>query len=355
MYGRGIKKLAEGVRAIIDRGNERAAHKRTIRAQIVDSPEFRTRWNKKSAAPSAPPRRRRGKVPAFDLQIVLVASHGFSQVARQVARLSRQAGPRDLITILDGSSGMVTQHAALVPGRAELVNFPNNSVFHLRMRIPSIARDARWLALLEDHNAVPARWLAVIHALIDRPADQTSAYIGTISNLTSTSPWSWASFLMNFALHWRPVQESRTSLPIISNVVFSRALLPPVDFEFGEFESKFLPAVCRNAPVLNELWLDHVQHSGFVRATTLQFHNARVAGSRMRMGSPDAGTGLKNGLRHLVISRMRTVKPAIDAHPLKKELPRFTTLRMRWLALVIGVGFVWGSCFGHGSSPWKLE
>ncbi|CAN5252554.1 hypothetical protein BH10PSE9_BH10PSE9_03630 [soil metagenome] len=326
-----------------------------IVAQIEASAEFQARQQSKAAAAAGATGRPAGKARTFDLQVVFITSHGPLKAADEVARLRKQAGPRDLITILDGSDEAASADSMLEPGRVELASFPGNSAYQLHAHLPSVAKDARWIILVEDHNRIPAEWLPAIHAVIDRPHHETDAYVGTTSNLLSTNFGSWGNFLMVFAYHWHPIQEPRIGLPTISNVVFSRDRLPPRDFEFGEFESRFLPEVSAAAPILNEICIDHEQPFGLVGATANQFHNARTAGSRSRMSRLGPVRGLKTGWKHHVMGRVRTMKPVIDSHPRRHELPRFTFLFLYWLTFATAVGFATGLWFGHGRSPWKLE
>ena len=141
----------------------------------------------------------------------------------------------------------------------------------------------------------------------------------------------------------------------ISNVAFARALLPSGDFEFGAFENHFLPGLLSGAQLDDAIVIDHRQHCGFARATMLQFHNARVAGACMRMTYPNAMAGLRCGLREFLFDRVPAVASIIAPHPRKDEIPALTRLRMRWLTVAIAAGYLCGSCFGYGKSPWKLE
>jgi hypothetical protein len=142
---------------------------------------------------------------------------------------------------------------------------------------------------------------------------------------------------------------------LTSNLVFARNLLPNSDFALCEFESAFAAKTIRGAAFDNAMWVDHVQHSGFARSTMMQFHNARVAGACMRMTFPNAGTGLKRGLRYLIVDRIQSAAEAIRTHPYGRDLPVFTYWRLRWLSAAIAVGYIYGSCFGFGRSPWRLE
>lgn len=325
-----------------------------IALQFLASPEYRAKADVAPAtmtreAPQAPS----GAPP--DLQILIATGDGLSKVAEQVAGLKAMLGPRDLISILDGSVGKIEDDGILEPDRVELIRVPGSSVFHLRQRIPSVAKDRRWIALLEDHNLLDADWVTRVRAILSRSDAATTAVFGTFTNRFAKGGWSWANFLITFARHWHPIEPQNARMTLIGNVIFRRDRLPANDFKFGQFENDFLPRIMDGAVRSDDIPVDHCQSCGFARATALQFHNARVAGACMRIAYPDATTGLRRGLRRFLVEQVPEAIAIARRHPAGSEIPRLTGYRMKWLSLAIAAGFVWGSCFGYGRSPWRLE
>jgi len=327
-----------------------------IAGQIVSSREFRLKLDdlpKIASPPEAAVHSGVSRGEPGTLQVVIVTTDGFAKVKDQAQLIASRIRPGDVVTVLDGSAAATG--AAFSHERVEVFHFPNESVFHLRMRLPSIARNVHWLAVIEDHVIPDSNWVEKVYALIDCEHRSDTTFTLSVANLTSRSRWSWASFLLTFAPVWHPIQNLRRSIPYGANILFPRSALPAGDLAFCEFESTLLPKLCARATVTNAIPVDHVQHCSFRRAASLHFHSGRFAGAHMRTTDPARQAGLKKGIALVTRGRVGNCADLIAFHPLKGELPSFTLLRIRLLAAIITLGYFVGACSGYGKSPWKLE
>jgi hypothetical protein len=273
--------------------------------QCTASPEFRARQRSRLIDEQVPTFEHfSAAAPRLKLQIVFVTTGGLATIADAAANLLSGLDERHRMSILDGLEAQ-DDHPLLRHPAVERHAYPGASVFELRRKLPLIAADTEWIALLEDHNVAPAGWLVAADRAMAEAGPLTTALIGPLANLTSVSPWCWANFLGNFAPNWHPI--SGHAGPLIANLVFRRDLLPDWELPFGAFETVLLPKLARQARVVNDMWADHVQHRSFITATSSNAHNARVV-ERWR-GCPCRAPGRQSPMRSAWRANARLCSP----------------------------------------------
>jgi len=324
---------------------------------FVDSEEFRRR-RASALTDEAPTQTAPAGAPTderpFDLQVIIPTADGVAKLRGLVDTLTTGAPLRTAVSVLDGSGRSLEGTLERGDGRVEVHRFPGESVFHLRARVPTVARAARWVALLEDHNRVDRAWLDALARLLATAGPDDLAFVGPVANRTSQGRWSWASFLQTFALNWEPGHRFRMS-SLVTNVVFARHLLGSRPFRLGYFETSLLPRLFEHARFRSDLVLDHVQECGFRRATSIHFHNSRTLGAFIRAHPASLDLRLSHLVRTTLRDRVQELTRTIARHPLSPRLPRRTLLRVRWLALAHAAGLILGWSAGMGRSPWKVE
>lgn len=283
----------------------------------------------------------------FDLQIMLVSSDGLSKCRPGIEALLPQLRPRTLLTVICGEDEGVPLEAE----HTELVVLPGASVFEIRANIPTLAREAGWIALIEDHATVCSGWVDTALAAIGNAPDEQLVFTGVVSNAHSTSPWSWAGFLFNFAYHWAP-----SAAPIMSgtvtSLVFRRDLVGARPLPIHHFETALLGRV---GPVLNALLVDHEQPVTWWDATLRSIDNGIVTGSALRRHHLAPRRAVSELIGSVNGDRMTQIASLLERHPRRAELPPGTLGRMRWIGLCHSLGVVWGALFGAGGAQHRLE
>ncbi|MEO0342688.1 MAG: hypothetical protein AAF198_04550 [Pseudomonadota bacterium] len=229
-----------------------------------------------------------------------------------------------------------------------------DSIFHMRARIPKLVGDCDWLIILEDHNHPSPDWAPhLLQTLLDQE-DHVNLVIGTVTNAKSQSLWSWANFIAVLGAHWHPL----TQLPVESlafNTAIRRDRLPKKALQLGALETKIIPSLMPDARPLSSFPVDHYQNRTIVSATLSHWRNGRTTGSLLRTNETGGAKTVAAHALFTITTRHQRLSQTILSHPNFCQLPRFTLLRCRYLALVHAVGAFWGFWFGHGAAPWKLE
>ena len=209
------------------------------------------------------------------IQVVIMTNEDPEKVSAMVATLASEIGPGDSLGIASGAPQKIDlgQFGPAV----SIWHFADETIFHLRARIPSFADGRDWFVLLEDHNAVPPGWFAAVRSVLSAMPPTCPAVIGAVDNRTSTSAWSWASFLHTFAFHWAPTVASDCGMTI-NNLAFRQRVLDMQDYPFGQFEvvamQKFEPLAARSG----DFPVDHIQHYDFRGASAAHWHIGTMAG-----------------------------------------------------------------------------
>ncbi len=172
----------------------------TLIERLIQSMEYRCRFrdsartvqNARVSVDLWPPETRE-----YDLHIVIVSGEGWSKASTGLETLAPQLGRRLFLTLLCGEED--TRLLPDYPG-TEVLTFPGESVFQLRARLPTILRESVWVSVLEDHVVPMEGWLAAVQRTIAEASPDTMAFTGVVANETSTSPWGWANFPLQFCL-----------------------------------------------------------------------------------------------------------------------------------------------------------
>lgn len=274
----------------------------------------------------------------------------------KVAAMLEDAGLPDerfALTILCGDPAPL---GAGAPRGCRVFHFAGESVFHLRRRLPAVARDdAGWVVLMEDHNALEPSWKrAVLDATGAAEATGCRLVIGAVENNTSTGFWSWAHFLHTFAFHWAPrIAEPRS--PIVANIAMRRDAIGTDALELGQFETLLLPSLLAGSRLDAGFPVDHVQHRNALQSTIAHFDNGRVTGAFLADHHPKARKHALRHARHVLLSRPLAIVRILARHPHRSRVPALTPLAVVWLPACHAAGTLVGAFAGFGRAPWRLE
>jgi hypothetical protein len=286
--------------------------------------------------------------PQLDLQIVIVSGEEWSKCRPALEAVLPDLRPGQFLTVLYGEAE--AQPPPQLP-HTEFLLFAGESVFEMRSRLPEIIRDAKWVALLEDHVVPLPGWIAGVSAAIASPPAELESFSASAVNETSTARWDWPNFLFNFAFHWNP--GAGTDQPMtVATAIFRRDLLGATRLPLHEFELKVLG---RPGPILNDVAVNHIQRVGFLDASMHVFDNGLVSGDAMRVLDPNARKNTIAAVLKVQGERQRQIKAFLKAHPRWPALPRGTLLRLRWIALCHSLGVLVGATFGSGDAHRRLE
>lgn len=319
--------------------------------QLTELPEYRNRFrdaeatdaNALAAARLWPLERR-----AYDLQIMVVSSEGLSKCQATLERIIPELGPRTLLTLFcaDAEDGTL-----LSGSNIEHVIIPGASVFELRAKLPSVLKEVGWVALVEDHAVPHAGWVGAVEAAVRSASPDQVALTSTVTNHLSTSTWSWASFLFNFAYHWYP--SAAPDLPgTVTTLVFRRDLVGRRPLPIHAFEQFILG---RRGPVPSGMVVDHNQPLNWWGASIHTYENGRVTGSALRRHQDSPRSAMRDMVGWVNRGRIREIRTLLEQHPERHRLPRGTLLRMRWISACHGLGVVTGAIIGGGPSHRRLE
>jgi hypothetical protein len=284
----------------------------------------------------------------YDLQIAVISSEGLSKCLATVNRIIPELGPRTLLTLICGEA---EDGQPLSGPNIEHIILPGRSVFEIRAALPTLLKEVGWVALMEDHAVPHEGWVAAVEGAVkDAPPDQI-AFTSMVTNRISTSAWSWASFLFNFAYHWYPSASPR--LPgTVTTLVFRRDLLGRRALPIHAFEQFILG---RQGPAVAGMVVDHNQPLGWWTASYHTFDNGRVTGSALRRHQESPRRAMRNMIAWANRGRIREIRALLAQHPERAQLPPGTLMRLRWISACHGLGVVLGTVFGGGGAHHRLE
>ncbi len=319
--------------------------------QLTELPEYRNRFRDAEATDAnalAAARLWPLESRTYDLQIMVVSSEGLGKCQATLDRIMPELGPRTLLTLLCADA----EDGTLLSGpNIEHLIMPGASVFELRARLPAVLKEVGWVALVEDHAVPHAGWVAAVEAAVRSASPDQLALTSTVSNHLSTSTWSWASFLFNFAYHWHP--SAAIKLPgTVTTLVFRRDLVGRRPLPIHAFEQFVLG---RRGPVPPGMVVDHNQPLNWWEASVHTYENGRVTGSALRRHHNSPRSAMREMVGWVNGGRIREIRTLLEQHPERDRLPRGTLLRMRWISACHGLGVVIGTIIGGGQSHRRLE
>lgn len=237
------------------------------------------------------------------------------------------------------------------PGSADfrIWHFPGENHFQMRARLPELVGECEWVALMEDHNVIDIDWVAAVLKAVDQASPTTNLIQGPVSNLRSTEPWSWASFLFGSALLWAPSPPEPVS-PNRFNCAIRRSAMGTERWRVGGFEYAFVPSLASQMEFVPQLVLDHVQRQTMASAVEHHWSNGCAAASLFPGGRSQALEHCKM----MVTRRTSVVMEAARAQPTHR-LPPLTQARVFALCLAHAAGCYYGLVLGSGKSAWRLE
>ncbi len=171
--------------------------------------------------------------------------------------------------------------------------------------IPTLAREAGWIALIEDHATVHSGWVdAALAAIQHRTRRPARLHRRRQQRAFDVSPWSWANFLFNFTYHWAPSAAAIT-VRLGHQPRCSAATSSAQDrSRRTSFETTALWAA--QGRCSTPLLVDHNQPVSWWDATLHVFDNGVVTGSALRrhLHRP-ASRGAASSLRSVNGGRQR--------------------------------------------------
>jgi hypothetical protein len=293
-------------------------------------------------------RARPAAVRDLDLHVVLSCGESWTKARRTIEAIAHDLGPRHLLTVACGAADL--EPPPSLP-RVEFLVLEGHNVFTLRAHLPEIARDAMWVALLEDHVVPLPGWVAGISRVTAKMGDDVLSFTGSAVNDESTSAWDYPSFLFNFAYHWHP--SAAAELPgTVATAVFRRDLLGHRRLARDRFEMSILP---RRGPVHNGFPVNHVQFKGALFALAHSFDNGLASGGAFRDHAPDPRKAARQLADWVLGERHREMGKLLRAHPRFGQLPKGTLWRLRMIGWAHAMGTLAGARFGAGRAHFRLE
>jgi hypothetical protein len=286
------------------------------------------------------------------ISFFIVTENGIRQVHRcldVIAEVRRDTDEVFVVTRSDQTALMPTPP----PSWLRLVGIPDDaSIFTLRAQIPALAR-REWVLLLEDHSFVSTPSLDAIRAIIDGEGDvDLIPFFG--KNLTSTTPWGWASFLYGFAQAWAPSPYPPQFSLVTAAVVRRSALGHEAPLAEGQWEQQVIPrifATGRNKHA-NEIYIDHVKPLDALSCFAINFNNFRIHCVLMRRLGAPLGKILGDGWSAL-LSRPQGLMDFIGER--RHEAPPGMLWRMRVIGFACLLGSWAGVLFGPGRAAHRLD
>lgn len=320
-------------------------------AALVELPEYRNRF--RDAEPGDDTALMSARLwpveqRAYDLQIAVISSEGLSKCLATVNRIIPEMGARTLLTLICGEDEAGER---LAGPNIEHIIMPGASVFQLRAALPTLLGEVGWVALMEDHAVPHEGWVRAVETAVREAGSGQVALTSMVTNQISTSTWSWASFLFNFAYHWYPSAASR--LPgTVTTLVFRRDLLGRRSLPIHGFEQFILG---RQGPAVEGMVVDHNQPLNWWSASYHTFDNGRVNGSALRRHRESPRQAMREMISWTNGGRIREISDVLEKHPERRQLPFGTLARLRWISLCHGLGVAIGTVFGGGGAHQRLE
>lgn len=293
--------------------------------------------------------------PAPPLSVVIGTTQGWPDVRPCLEALRIQAAAVGAeVIVADGSAVGPPEGEDIGRGIRWLCR-PGAGVVELRALATQEAQ-GEIVAVTEDHCVVSPDWCArILDAHARHPG--AAAIRGAVVNGSRDHLIDWAAFLTVQAPHLAPfVGRDTDSILPMSCVSYKRwaleqlpALHEPWPVELRDYREWLRAGHALIADA--QIWVAHHQSVGFVRASGLQFHNARAfSGIRRRRMARRDWIRLATAV---VLPFYRTVRTASIC--LGKRAPRGTLIAalplILWFYCCKGAGEIAGYLAGPGDSP----
>jgi hypothetical protein len=285
-------------------------------------------------------------------EVFIVTAEPIDKVLTVGCELQKSAADFFSANVLSGAPDIGARTA--IGDAVRVYHYPDESVFHLRSRIPELAGECEWVVILEDHNLIDDSWIENIRSAMDRCGPDVSILVGTATNERSTDAWSWANFISVLGFHWAPMIQTPLE-PLGFNVAIRRSLLGNGRLAVGQYESEIVPAAMKAAHADPGFPVDHMQFRRFPEVIYYHWCNGRATGAGMRDFSKRGSSLVRDHARDTTFVRQKRLRAVLRNHPLRDQLPRGTRLRMQLLALAHSLGALYGGRFGAGRSWFALE
>lgn len=243
------------------------------------------------------------------------------------------------IVIVDGASDYVDQSRKGI----RHISAPGCGIHGL---IAEGVRAAKleWVLVTEDHcRPLPGFLDAYRKAIRARPG--IDLFSGATENLTSTSPWSFANFLVGLPEFWPAIEQSPRKASNANLLVRRSAMRPSELVGEGGFLNLTLPRLIasgRQAPCMAAS-VDHVLPLSRQDAISFQFHCAAGGRNVRHATAPVRPLSVELARDVLVFGYFSTVGPLRTMARLRgtKHFTPSMALRVLILSAMHGLGLLW--------------
>ena len=215
------------------------------------------------------------------ISVIITAPIGIDKCLVPAGFLAEADGKDLEVIIVDGAKDFVDRSR---PGLKH-VSIPNAPVVVLVSEgMRHASKD--WIVFFEDHGRpLPGLVAAYREAIAANP--DIDLFSGAMENLTSTSPWSFASFLFNSTEFWPPAHGAPAGAIVANLAVRRSAILPSELAAVGALEMMTIPRLAsahryRHWPKAS---VDHTRHLTWRQALGFQYASSvTYANVNLRLG-----------------------------------------------------------------------
>jgi hypothetical protein len=291
--------------------------------------------------------------PIIPISVVVTAPHGISKCLIPPDFIAAADGETLELIFADAGEKYEDQSR---PGLKHL-NVGGAGLFAMVQSGLQCARND-WILMVEDHGRpLPGLLDAYRAAITANP--EVDVLFGSIENMTSVSPWSYACFFYNKLDYWPPARL-QPKLPSLANLVVRRAAILPSELTLnGGFQFGTYPRLLAGGRLLYcpEAVLDHVRWFTLRTALATSFHAARTITSSAR-ASNSGRTMLNRLLRDgLIAAYGFTYYPWRLTRGLRgtSQDSWLMGLRMAAIGLIRAAGMLWAHIAGAGNSAVQVS
>lgn len=284
----------------------------------------------------------------YKLQIVIITKEGWSKCESMIDYFLSNMPNDFFLTIISGEADPTITP---IHPRFELHVIQGKNVPELKILIPTFLKESEWVSCLEDHASPAPTWITETQAALANMQPETMAFTGTFTNFTSTSNWSWASFLFNSLNHWHPCASAQLT-GSVGTTFFRRDLLGSSPTSFYHFEHYIF---ARKMQVIDKIQVNHTQHLSCFSAIYHNFIVAIASGASRRLISLKPIQDIHNHNKEVILEKVIHFQKPLARHASYSELPSGTSYRVGIIAICHCIGYTIGAIFGPLGSYEQIE
>lgn len=284
----------------------------------------------------------------YKLQIIVITKEGWSKCKLIVDYFLLNMPPDFFLTIVSGEAD-----PAIKPShpRLDIHVIQGKNVPELKALIPTFLKESEWVSCFEDHAPPAPNWIKETQAALENMQPETMAFTGTYTNFTSTSNWSWASFLFNGLNHWHPCTSAQLT-GSVGTTFFRRDLLGSSPMPIYHFEHYIFG---RKMQVVDKIQVNHTQHLSCFSAIYHNFTSAIASGASRRLISLNPIQDVHSHNREVIFERIIHLQKQLVNHSSYPLIPKRTCYRVGVIAIAHCIGYAVGIFFGPLHSYDQIE